>query len=233
MKIHLEKLNSRPLSWSSISSWEWNKEDWAKKYLDGIEQPSNPEMEFGKKVGKRLETDPTYLPMIPRRSKMEHPFNVSLSGIKLTGYADTFCTVTFKAGDEYKTGVKPWDQKRVDEHGQITMYLLMNYITNKIKPEDVEFALHWMPTVRKESGNFEVVIDFVPDIENNIKHFKTKRTMVDILKFAAYIKKTYKAMQKYALAYKGSIYTPGGVIPDSLGETQVPTARSLYSSKGR
>ena len=62
-----------------------------------------------------------------------------------------------------------------------------------------------MPTVRKESGNFEVVIDFVDDIENNIKHFKTKRTMVDILKFAGYIKKTHKAMQAYAKKYKGSV----------------------------
>lgn len=205
MKHHLEKLNSRPLSWSSLSSWEWNKEEWAKKYLEGIETPPNEEMIFGSKVGKKLETDPTYLPMIPRHSKMEHEFKVNIGGVELVGYADTFCIETFKKGGEYKTGVKKWDQKRVDEHGQITMYLLMNYITNKIKPEDVDFILAWMPTVRKESGTFEVVIEFVPDIENNIKIFKTKRTMVEILKFAGYIKKTYKEMEKYALAYKGSV----------------------------
>lgn len=201
-KEHLKKLNSRPLSWSSLSSWEWNKEEWAKKYLEGIETPPSPEMLFGSAVGLKLEKDPTYLPMIPRHSKMEHPFNVSISGIKLVGYADTFDHITFVKGGENKTGVKKWDQKRVDEHGQITMYLLMNYITNKIKPEDVDFFLAWMPTVRKESGTFEVVIDFVPDIENNIKIFKTKRTMVDILKFAGYIKKTHKEMQKFALEYK-------------------------------
>jgi len=204
-KYHLEKLNSRPLSWSSLSSWEWNKEEWAKKYLEGIETPPSEEMRFGSRVGKKLETDPTYLPMIHRCSKMENEFCVSMSGIKMLGYADSFDNVSFLVGDEYKSGVKPWDQNRVDQHGQITMYLLMNYITNKIKPEYVHFRLWWMPTTRIETGDFKVAIDFVPDIENNIKVFETKRTMVDILKFAAYIKKTYKEMQEFALAYKETI----------------------------
>jgi hypothetical protein len=207
MKHHLEKLNSRPLSWSSLSSWEWNKEEWAKKYLEGIETPPSEEMKFGSRVGKKLETDPTYLPMIPRHSKMEHEFKVNIGGIELVGYADTFCTITNKKLGEYKTGnVKnPWNQLRVDYHFQLDMYLLLNYITNKVKPEDVDVFLAWMPTKKTETGDFKVVIDFVPDIENNIKIFKTKRTMVEILKFAGYIKKTYKEMEKYALAYKGSV----------------------------
>lgn len=206
-KIHLEKLNSRPLSWSSISSFEYDMMQWARRYLDGINDPPNAEMTFGSSVGKKLEIDPKYLPMVPRHSKMEHPFNVSLAGIKLTGFADTFCDKKFKKGAEYKTGVKKWDQKRVDEHGQITMYLLMNYITNKIKPEDVDFTLVWMPTKRVETGDFIVKITFVDDIENNIQMFKTKRTMADILKFASYIQKTYKKMQKFALQYEGGIIT--------------------------
>ena len=203
-KQHLDKLKSRPLSWSSISSWEYNKEEWARKYLTDCEHTTNAEMEFGKKIGKKLETDPTYLPMIPRHSKMEHPFSVSLSGITLVGYADSFCDKTFKKLGEYKTGVKEWDKKRVDEHGQLTMYLLMNYITNKIKPEDVEVQLVWMPTKREETGTFDVKISFVEPIEENIKIFNTKRTMKDILKFAVYIKKTYKDMEKFALKYKDS-----------------------------
>ncbi len=201
---HLDKFNSRPLSWSSMSSWEWNRNEWARKYLEDIKEPANAEMLFGSKVGKRLETDPKYLPMIPRHSKMEHPFNTHLKSAKidLVGYADTFCTKTKKKMGEYKTGVKAWDKKRVDEHGQITMYLLMHYITTKIKPEDVEVKLIWMPTQRKESGTFEVDISFVEPIEDNIKIFKTKRTMVDILKFADKINKTVEEMRTFALSYE-------------------------------
>lgn len=204
-KIHLQKLNSRPLSWSSLSSWEYNKEEWARKYLDGETIPPNAEMIFGSKVGKKLETDPTYLPMIPRHSKMEHEFKVNIGGITLVGYADSFCTITKKKLLEFKTGVKKWDQKRANEHGQLTAYLLMNYITNKIKPEDVEVQLVWMPTKRSETGDFNIGIEFIPDIENNIQIFTTKRTMVDILKFAAKIKSTYKEMERYALAYKSEM----------------------------
>jgi hypothetical protein len=191
----------RPFSWSQYSSWQWNKEEWFDKYILNKTQGSSPELDFGSWIGKKLERDPKFLPQITRHSKMEHPFKVNLCGIELIGYADSFCDKTNKKLKEFKTGVKEWNQKRVDEHGQLDMYLLMNYITNKIKPEDVEVQLIWMPTQRKESGTFEVVIDFVPDIENNIKIFNTKRTMVDILKFASYIKKTWKDMQVYAKKY--------------------------------
>lgn len=201
-KEQINKWKLRPVSWSQLSSWEWNKEEWYKKYI--LDEPYNgsPETEFGSRVGKKLETDPNYLPMIPRYKKMEHEFRVKMGDLTLVGFLDTFCTITNKKIGENKTGVKKYDQKRVDEMGQLTMYCLLNYITNKIKPEDTDIFVAWMPTIRKESGTFEVVIEFVPDIEKNIKIFKTKRTMVDILKFAGYIKKTYKEMQKYAMAYK-------------------------------
>lgn len=204
-KIHLQKLRARPISWSNLSSWEWDKKEWAKNYLEGIKNPTNAEMEFGSAIGKRLEIDPKFLPMVPRHNKMEHPFNVSLAGIKLTGFADSFCDITNKKLIENKTGVKEWNKKRVDDHGQLTMYCLMNYITNKVKPEDVEIQLVWLPTKKTETGDFNVKICFVDDIENNIQIFKTKRTMADILKFASYIQKTFKKMQKFALAYKSEV----------------------------
>lgn len=201
MKTHLDKLNSRPLSWSSISSFEYDPKEWARKYLEGKETPPSAEMVFGSKVGKKLETDLTFLPMIPRYSKMEHPFNVKMGDILLTGYADSLCTLTNKKLAEYKTGVKKWDQKRVNQHGQIDMYLLMHYITTRVKPEEVEVLLIWLPTQRRESGTFEVDISFVEPIEDHIKFFKAKRSMVDILKFAGYIKAVVEKMRTYALSY--------------------------------
>lgn len=197
-QLHLDRLHSRPISWSNISSWEYDKKQWARKYLDLIKDPPSREMVFGSMIGKKLETDPTFLPQIERHSKMEHEFKASISGITLIGYADTFCDVTHTKLGEFKTGKKAWDQKRVDEHRQITMYCLMNFIAMKVKPEDVEIKLWWMPTVELEDFS----IAFVEPIEENIRSFTTQRTMKDILHFAAYIKKVYAEMEEYALSYQ-------------------------------
>lgn len=184
---------NRPLSWSAISSFRYNPDEWYEKYILGKPTETSKEMEFGKAVGKKLETDPTYLPHIPRLNKMEHGWTVCFSGIHLTGFADSFCTITNKSLKEYKTGKKVWDQKRVDEHGQITLYCLMNYITNKIRPEDTEIELIWMPT--KENGDFS--ISFIEPIEKNTKFFKTKRTILDIMIFGKYIVDTVEDMKEY------------------------------------
>lgn len=187
----------KPLSWSAISSFEYDKEQWYESYVLG-KKSDNKEMQFGKVIGKKLETDPSFLPMIPRHSKMEHGWRVFFGKIELIGYADSFCLKSKKKLAEYKTGKKAWDQDRVDNHGQLTMYCLMNYITNKIKPDDVEIQLAWMPT--KENGDFS--ISFVEPIEKKIKIFKTKRTMSQILDFCKRINKTYKEMLKYAKEHK-------------------------------
>jgi len=187
-----EFLKNRPLSWSAISSFEYDPSQWYESYILG-KRSSSREMEFGSMIGKKLETDPTFLPMIERHSKMEHPFNVVFNKIPLVGYADTFCDKTNKKLGEFKTGKKAWNQKRVDEHGQLTMYCLMHYITHKVKPEDVDITLVWMPT--QDNGDFS--ISFVEPIEKNIKIFKTKRTMMQILAFGSRINKVIKEMEDY------------------------------------
>lgn len=188
----LAKFKARKQSWSSFSSFMFDPEQWYKSYILG-EKPTSKEMDFGKEIGKKLETDPTFLPQIPRLSKMEHGWDVVFSGIPLCGYADSFCVHTLKKIKEYKTGKKVWDQKRVDEHGQLTMYALLNFITNKVKPEDTEFELIWMPT--EETGDFQ--IKFVEPIKDNIKAFKTKRTTAQMLQFGAKIKDLYRQMEQY------------------------------------
>lgn len=184
----------RAVSWSFISSFEYSPEQWYDRYVLCLPTQQTNEMLFGSTIGKKLETDPTFLPQIQRHSKMEHPFeNIKFGNLVLVGYADTFCDITFKKLDEFKTGKKAWDQKRVDNHGQIDMYLLMNWIKNKIKPEEVAVRLWWMPT--QDNGDFS--ISFVEPIEKNIKVFTTKRTMRDIMNFGLRIRKVYAEMEKY------------------------------------
>lgn len=195
-----EKINEwkkRPLSWSSISSFEWNKEDWYKKYILGEKDPETEEMRFGKKFAQSIEDGTCSVKelMDALQKKKEQKFEVVFNGIPMIGYADAFCDEHFKNIDEVKTGVKKWDQKRADQHGQVTLYALFNFITNKIKPEDTTFKLYWVPTQR--NGDFS--ISFVEPIKVHV--FKTKRTMSDIVQFGAYIKRIHKKMQEYIESY--------------------------------
>lgn len=197
-KIHLDRLRARKKSWTFFSSWMYDKQQWARKYLDNITDPPSREMLFGSEIGKKLETDPTFLPFIPRHCKMEHPFSIVFNGIDLIGYADSFCTKTNRKLIETKTGKKEWTQERADEHGQITLYVLFNYVTNKVNPEEVEIDLVWMPT--RENGSFD--IEFVEPIEKTTKIFRTKRTLSDIMKMGKFINDTMVEMEKFAIDYK-------------------------------
>ena len=194
-------LKKRPLSWSAYSSFKYSKEQWYERYILNKKSLETPEMKFGKLVGERLATDLTYLPGVPRLDTFEHPFNVMFGKIKMTGYADSFCKQTKKRLKEYKTGVKEWDAKRVNEHGQIDMYMLMHFITDKIKPEEMDCELVWIPTQRIVAGDFKVTIDLVDDIEKNISIFKTKRTMAQLLKFGATIKDAVNEMEQFVRSH--------------------------------
>lgn len=199
----------RPLSWSAISSFEWNKTQWYRKYVLKELPEITPELEFGSMVDKKVQDDPTYLPNLVRYPVLQHEMRCVWDGIPLLGYADTFGRAgsvvsflddnkkTLKYGlaknsiRDYKTGRKPWDQKRADETGQLTMYLLMLYLRDKINPADVECYIDWLPT-HIEDGK----IAFIQ--EGDIRTFKTKRTMRQVLDFGQRIKDSWAAMAEYA-----------------------------------
>ena len=189
----VQKFKARPLSWSSISSFEWDKEQWYKRYVMGLKEPESTEMMFGKAFATSIEDGTCevkeLMEALPK--KKEHKFNVMFGEIPMLGYADAFCEETFKEIGEVKTGKKKWDQKRVDEHGQITLYALFNFITNKVKPEDTIFTLYWIPT--QDNGDFS--ISFVKPIK--VHTFKTKRTMHDILLFSAHIRNVFAEMLSF------------------------------------
>lgn len=192
--------SERPLSWSQLSSFAWNKDDWYTKYVLGIESPLSPELIFGKAFADSCEAS-TPLAPVTLLSKQELPLDAALDGIKLFGYVDTIDEATLAETGEFKTGAKPWDQKRVDGHGQITMYALMNFLQNKVHPEKAKFWLEWIPTkkVYRDNGDFsgyDYDIVFASDPPEVI-HFDTKRTMRDILAFASYIKTTRKEMEEF------------------------------------
>jgi len=184
----------RALSWSAISSFEYDPEQWYQSYVLGI-RSSSKEMEFGSMIDRKIQDDIDFLPHLPRYERMQHKMKYVLSGIPLVGILDGMNTDPLELCD-FKTGKKAWDQKRADDTGQITMYLLLLYATERINPEDVRCFIHWLPTV--ENGDFSIsLID-----ENKFYTFETKRTMKQLLEFGKKIKKIYKDMQEYALAHE-------------------------------
>ncbi len=188
-KINIyEFIKRRPISWSAVSSFDYDPEEWYKNYIQGGTRVENAAMTFGKIFAESCEARKPLAP-VTLLSKVEYPLQVMMGRIPLVGYADTY--EPHSQLGEFKTGKKPWTQKRVDEHGQIDMYLLMLFIMHEVKPEEIECYLQWIPTI--EHGDFSV--DFVKPIK--VHTFKTKRTMVDILNFAAKIKDTVEKMQQY------------------------------------
>lgn len=195
--IRLDLWRKRPVSWSQISSFEYNPEQWYRRYFLCEEGEKTAELEFGSKIGNLLSSNPKYLPHVPRLDTFEFEFKTKIHGIEVIGYADSFDTKTFRALKEYKTGAKIWDQKRADNHGQITFYLLMNYLMHRVKPLEVDVEIVWLPTQKKDDKDFKRTVSFIEPIKKTTKIFKTKRTMVQILEFSNKIKETREKMEAY------------------------------------
>lgn len=186
-------LKKRPLSWSAISSFEWDPEQWYKRYILGVKDKPTPELEFGKMVADSLATD---APMVPfeQYSILEQKLFFKFGGIQMVGYIDTFTSVGWKFR-EFKTGKKEWTQKRANEHGQLKFYTLGIGILWNIKPEDITVHLDWAPT---EEG-WDVPIQLIQPIK--MQSFPVKITTKDLEDFKLRILKTVGEMQRYIDGY--------------------------------
>lgn len=174
-----------------MSSWEYSPEQWYDTYILGKHQTSK-ELTFGSIVDKKLQEDPTFLPQVPRYPVLQHTMKTKLGKIPLIGVADSY-DPTIPALADFKTGKKPWDQKRADSTGQLSFYALLLYLIDGIRPDDIELYIHWLPT--KEDGDF--TISFIDD--KDVRSFKTRRTMLQVLEFGIDIKKTIKEMEQYVI----------------------------------
>lgn len=170
-----------------------------------------PELEFGSYIDKKIQDDPTFLPDLVRFPVLQHEMRAVWNGIPLLGFADTYrppdkyrelgmkSKLDSPAIRDYKTGRKPWDQKRADETGQLTMYLFMLYLADrKIDIDSAELYIDWLPTHIQEGK-----IAFIEPVK--IHTFKTKRSMVEVLKFGKRIEETWAAMEAYATQQQGSV----------------------------
>lgn len=180
----------RAISWSAISSFDWDKEQWFESYILGKRQTSR-EMTFGSEIDKRFQDDPKFLPKLPRYGMLQHKMEAKLGKLKIVGVPDDLSLELFKLFD-LKTGKTAWTQARADATGQLKMYLLLVWLNYKIPPEKFTCGIHWLPTY--ERGDFSIAL--IEPVKPQT--FYVKITMREVLEFGVRIEKTVKEMKAYA-----------------------------------
>lgn len=189
----IAKWKERDVSWSQLSSWKFSKDQWFNKYILGISEEANQAMLFGNTVGDTLGLPNSMVPDLNPHlvGVKEYTVRAPMGDLFLIGHCDHYCPDT-KTLNENKTSQTEgrWNQKLVDEHGQLTMYALLLFLKEKVKPEDIEMFLNFIPVY--PDGFFLTVHP------EEFYRFPTKRTTAQVLLFAAQINKTLKEMETYA-----------------------------------
>jgi hypothetical protein len=199
------------ISQSQINLLESNEQKYIDQYIYGEKQRLSRNIVEGSKLAHSLEDDEltgnplldlmaVKLPKLDLADKVVEDENgqkvwydveqkyikvpVLMDGkepIPLLAKPDT-ASVDYSAIKEYKSSVRKWTQKDVDESSQITFYCTAIWLKTKKIPEDIELDVVEMKY--DEQGRV------VPT--GNIIPFKTKRTMVDVIKMMIRIKKAWK-----------------------------------------
>ena len=183
------------LSYSQMNFWKWSQEKYKETYFEGKPYPTNPIMDFGKDFSEimdgKKETDDIVIQgvvsLMPKYDTSEKEIRESIEGIELLGYIDSYCSKTHSIY-EYKTGMTPWTQDKVDEADQLTFYSMLVYLRHKVIPEKI--SLIWAETTIEDD-----LIQFT----GNVKRFETSRELADVLKMLA---RTKKVAREISEAYK-------------------------------
>lgn len=202
----MQRFIKRPLSYSQLSSWEWNKEDWYQTYIKNKPRGKSAAMETGNIIGDSIGTPSSLVPDLNPPGVKEYPLRASLGDIHLVGYCDHMCMDTLEL-NENKTAVNPkkWTKSSVDKHGQLTMYALMLFLKHDIAPEDLTIYLNYIRVIEGPDMRY-----YLPN-PVEFKRFPTKRTGEQIAAYADYIIKTVDNMETY-IRERDKVEEPAKVI---------------------
>jgi len=185
------------LSYSQMILWERDKEQYRRRYFDGIQQPTNQYLETGKKLADRLETGIEsgdefieYLALfMPKYPATEFEIQAEWDGISILGRLDGFSNKGKIIG-EYKTG-KCWNQNMVDKSDQLTFYSALVWLKYGRLPSKI--FLHWAKTEIDEFG--------ILRINGEIRTFETTRTLSDIILLRGRIVKCWTGIKEMSKKY--------------------------------
>ena len=191
-------LTPRPyLSFSQMTLFERSPEAYAEQYLYGIKSHESKNMAYGSMLAKGLEDeeatgDPLLdlvMSRLPKFELMDKPLEADLKNgkeiIHLLAKPDT-CKADYTAFKEYKTSVRKWTQKMVDESGQIDFYATAIWLKTGKIPQDIELVC--AETAYDQDGKLSVT--------GEIWHFPTKRTMTNVIKTTKRMRAAWKGIQE-------------------------------------
>ena len=139
----------KSLSYSELSSFLWNKDEWKSRYIDGISEPPNDKMILGKIVHQSLEDEKyPWLMALKQQLPQQNPIPIrkilNKMSSKVAPAREVRVTATTKDGTgllaywdgfdkkervlyEYKTSAElnQWQPWKVDFNRQLSMYAYM------------------------------------------------------------------------------------------------------------
>lgn len=204
------------LSFSQMTTFEMSPEKYADQYLYGKKQRISRNMHYGSLMADGLEKNETtgdpildfMISRIPKFELMDKPVE-SKNGVRtlferdkkyyhiptlpngkkevipIMAIPDT-AKADGTAFKEYKTSTKKWTQKMADESGQVTFYAMAIWLKTGQIPADIELVN--VPVEYQEDGSLLPTGELV--------RLPTKRTMTDIIKMTARIRKTWAGINK-------------------------------------
>lgn len=201
-----DRFIKRPLSYSQLSSWEWDKEEWYQQYIRNKPRGKNSAMNAGNIIGDSIGTPHSLVPNLTPPGTKEFALNANLNGIYIVGYADHFCPVLRELHEnKTSTNRKRWTQGTADKHKQFDMYCLMLALKHDIAPEDVTLYLNYIPVIEGQDMKY-----YLPN-PAEYSQFRTYRTTEQITAFAKFIENTVADMHRYTIereAQDGIMKTP-------------------------
>ena len=143
-----------------------------------------------KRMDKAVEDPKGVLTVIKRGDSKAFKAHLPVLGekkeqIPILALPDT-AKPNYSAFKEYKTSVRKWTQKMVDESGQITFYATAIWLAKGIIPKDIELVS--IETAYEESGKLTVT--------GEMAIIPTIRTMADIIKMTRRMRNAWHGIKE-------------------------------------
>ena len=145
----------------------------------------------GSRIGDAIGTDDSPIDNSLVPGKKEYTVKAEIDGIEMIGHLDHYCPDTIILNENKCSDKKGrWTQRKVDAHGQITMYLMLLETQDGVDPEQVEC---WLNFLLLEQIGVQYDVGKPPVL----KRFKTQRTKTQIATFLDETKRMIELMQQY------------------------------------
>lgn len=180
-------LPSGYISHSQINLWVTDKWEYMRRYFHGVKSDPSPEMEFGRLFAEQCEKYikgeicdwlntglMMKLPVVDGAIP-EMEIKQEIEGVPILAYLDQVSGNLTEIID-FKTGRYPWNDKRVQESGQLKLYALAIFEQTGSIPAT---GIVWCPTTKDKAGNISLTGEMYP--------FWHQFTTADLEEYKAYM----------------------------------------------